>query len=1114
MFRRKKKAPNPWLLLSNPITRLSLPEDQFSKLLYGFLAREPLQTFAERTRQLLRTKRFHEFQNFSAKSVEKFGRFDVLGNQFVESRAWVYYSEIISHYSEIINTFVLLREQIESSIILGQLDRAEQILNALEEKAGESLWSIRTRGLIVGEKGGEKEVDEFFSSVEERTDAPLIRFTLKSLRLVSNAEHSVQRLNTLVIATINEFRETKETDLVGFVHALLCPDPLIAREKMLPALHLFQLLPVIDLYVTLQRVCAHEIASGQTTNAIANFLAAIARTIKDPANPVLSPEKNSVGQSSVSSVGTEILCLYEQGKYAAALEAFQTAQGSLPNPLAYANIIAKAAAHCSSCAEHENKSVLSSLIAALTEIYSLTPQTTQAADRIKSIAIRLNHFLLGSHIQLCLFKAMPIQFDLASIEYSARIATALNPEVTPQTSRLTNYAAFGVRYQGCIDVSVPAHRRLKREICNLGTDPRNKEEVLRKLGELKDTDGLTKDYLEIFSEYCLAAECWSELLDEAAKYLIQNGESIVSIPMAPLVKYIEDEEPTSVEALVVAAKFVKMLDDSKDYVLHESVERYLEEVGASRPMELLAKCASPLDASERHFFMEICALDVMDYLSCFKSSDELRAERVLILDRMLELGEIEPQFRMRELEDMVAQMIADAGTTEVSGPKIYVDTSATIRKISDEIAALFITYKSAADGEDLDYRILDRISVDDGEVTNEESSVKFAWVIGGKNSLLMKMFRTAKEAFLFDEKNGLDKNLSTEIRHGFFANLIRARLEERHLLTELDDEGQYTPNWHWRNATELLLDVIRDDIEKALQDFSAGINDAISEAEQWMKIERGDKEGKGMRFEIPLQVFEATKAVLNGTTDPQAVASIIVESLWVVTEYRIAEVREKVNTLFRASVDKLFSTLETEIGLSKRGAPLIDLTSAIIHTRGEIRDDITIAADWFRRTDASSFEARSLTVAIQIAAKAFERVRGLVHAIEGEFDDNVGSVIVAGPAVRPLTIALVNLFDNAFRHSGHGRATTVTVSGKEIEGEIQVDIENAVSDERRLALTDDFLLALNRKAKSSASIELLRAEGGTGVVKAYQQVLASHGNSDLTLSFNGEFFTARIIYGT
>ncbi|MFK5173528.1 hypothetical protein ACI3QN_13525, partial [Propionibacterium freudenreichii] len=65
---------------------------------------------------------------------------------------------------------------------------------------------------------------------------------------------------------------------------------------------------------------------------------------------------------------------------------------------------------------------------------------------------------------------------------------------------------------------------------------------------------------------------------------------------------------------------------------------------------------------------------------------------------------------------------------------------------------------------------------------------------GDKNIIVGRIINTLLVEYFNNKEVGLDINLSSEIRHGFFGNLICSSPQSKHLITELDENGNYKSN--------------------------------------------------------------------------------------------------------------------------------------------------------------------------------------------------------------------------------------------------------------------------------------------------------------------------------
>lgn len=136
---------------------------------------------------------------------------------------------------------------------------------------------------------------------------------------------------------------------------------------------------------------------------------------------------------------------------------------------------------------------------------------------------------------------------------------------------------------------------------------------------------------------------------------------------------------------------------------------------------------------------------------------------------------------------------------------------------------------------------------------------------------------------------GLDKNLSSEIRHGF-GNLICSGPQNRHLLTELDGSGKYKSNQYWLEYYKMISSEILNKVDALLVKFSEDFNQIIEKAEQWMKVSlNSDDTDRVFVFNFTVEEFNMIRDLAD--------ASVSVDEI--------------TNSMFHLFNEKLLSCLDT-----------------------------------------------------------------------------------------------------------------------------------------------------------------------------------------------------------
>jgi hypothetical protein len=1114
-LKRPSKPKSNWEIISNPILAATWPDDAYVQAMCGFLVYESPATLEQKLPILLRTARFRRHQNAFQTRVEDFLGAPVPMRSISFVNVWKLFYSIIHFSSNELNFYAESREQIQSSICLGNFGDAELLLDEAHERLGDSFWYLKTKLCLLSYQSKSQEMADLCNAWLARAPTSSIKYFITTFQLIADTGSNAHlHWGSFVESITRELAEGGEDASVELITFFCSPTPLLGAMPGPSLVKLLQTLPLIDLYNGVLYVLKDVLADESLRDvewAPANpraFATRLSGFLSDKVvQRLLAPEDASSKKPDLSALGSNLIGLYEKGHYRACIAAFRTNISLLPSPLAYVNIVAKAVAYIGEAGWENGFGLIGEIVLDLADIYRLNERSSLARDQIISRMIQLHGVLPASSLQLTLIVALPHVYATSSTRSLIKLALFENDEVTPllyAAAKTTNTAQL-VRRDIFTAGDADNQRIIRRKICDLIDTRAESSDVFSAFKLLRESGVLTKDYFELLAHYCLDYGHVERLLNEVASELVRNPHLYICLPLLEMVERVDSERIASLDAIIVCDTFNRRVNTSKDFVLNETVEDYLDSHEVERPSELLKEVTS-IEEKEVAFFLEICTPEVMDFLSCFVDSDDLRAERMEILDRLLALNAVDPDKRMKEVEFLVSQTLIDSVTNKINGPKIYVDSEFVVKKARAEIEALLLTYK-VVDANEPD---TERFTLLASEF-NENDGPHRAYASGARANAVLKMRSVVGNIFLFDEKHGLDKNLSTEIRHGFFSNLMRARLEEHHLITEADESGKYESNFHWRRINDFLYGPVLDQIDEALAQFSFDFDTLIIAAEGWMKL--GDKPGEGPFMEMMTDEVDSLKnAASRGSSADELIDSIL-EVIWNRTEAWLADMRERLNVTFRSQVDTLFARLESEVAEEiASGAALLEFTAALRRVRGEISEDISTAAEWFRRASTIDLGDSNVENVVKAAASSFEKVKSLMGALNVSVDPNVRSVEVRGNAVKPLVIAIINLFDNCFTHSGFGRNTSVNVNVSIEDNYCIIEIANKLSDQRQAKLSPQLIRELNAKARSHSSTVLLRAEGGSGVSKAYQQLIASRVNSNLEVLINDDCFVARISY--
>ena len=1082
-------------VLGSPVTSEALTDEQYAASAVAFISREDSKKFDARFKVLYAKRRFFGVLNSSAKTLEQIAVKRIFISGITPDRMAAVYKGVIAAHSEEIIEFYKCRRRYENSMLRGNYEDALQAIELCKAQVGESFWYMRAMLALLARQGRFEEVETFSSICKGRLNSDLFTFLLRFTLLL--ASDPALHFKNIVTRTIRELDEGQLSDWAGLLKLLFAPRPLAFTTEEFKGFSYIQIFPVVDQVYLLESFVSEAIANHGPDGDPFHFQS-IFRNLKNAAYGI-SIEKSA-------DILDRLTLLYEQDQYDELVAALINEFDGLETPFAALNLVAKSVANDPSRVGPFPGGLWESLRNTLTQIYRLENSPAKLEEDFLSAAISLHGFSGAPHLQLTIFKALPNRFSRAQSVWLANMAmatsggTALTREIARGADPILSHEYLSEKS------GLPRHREIKQRIRQLWNE-KSTEEINGLLFEYKNTTPLKKDYVELASSFYLHTNQFTELIQFCADILSVDPQMCVALPMREVVSHAENARTSSLAALIVFYIYAKRVDSQKDYLLNETYEEYLFENGVDRPTKLIPGMEK-IGPLEGMFFRDISALETMDYLSCFDDSNELRSERVKILDFLRERLFISTDTHREEVDEIIGQVVVDAGAAEFNINKIEVNTAPIKRDLVPDITSMLALYQSL----DVDSHASEKIITVDSDLEGKDGEKLRAIVTGDRSTALLRMLVLISERFLFDEKHGLDKNLSTEIRHGFFSNLMRSKLEEHKLITEIDDSGRYKGNLYWSEAHAIVLPEVLDDIDAHLAWFSKAFNALVSEAEEWMKVSRQPTDDRLFNFELYLADFSKYHVIAR-RHDAEEFIDICFDALWARLDQCLTEMREKLNVSFKDSINQLFEELLNRIQKTKQSLPMTDLTGAIVQVKNDIREDITSASEWFKRSKSGAIASQSVEALVKISVECFYRVRGAYLNFNADVAPELHNVSISGGHAKSF-IVVVNLLENACRGSGFGLGTRIEFDGVINDRYWSLAVRNPISQERISIYTDEYLRELDTRMRSPSSVPLMRKEGGTGLTKVFNQLRLIDDHFDVKLSAVLGTFEVRIVYAS
>lgn len=1092
----KQIANDAFVKLSNEILLNALPESDVRRLLANYISYAEEKDFHKFFPRIVMRKRVRDVLLPKITELTKLGTKSGFRPRSYSRILFIFECQFRSE-ALLLKQFLEGRSKFESALLAGNYDLSLEVLSSIREEAGESLWLIRSTLVTLSLAGRLEEMSQYCDRCKEQIDDAFLSFVLNCFLLVST--DPLLHSSKVVASTIAELSQADVQAWSDLLVLFFVPSTEVSVQKRLSCAHLLQNYSLIDQYILLAQLLSNNLAvclnSGDKPSTQEQ------RLMK------LIVEHNHQHQLKEEEVRKAITS-YEVGNYSEVDDIFQTALLESRSPAALINLNAKGQAILRRRPDPALTGPLGDIALALRDLIRIATPPAQSINSLRSTSVQLNCIVSSWALDMSLHSALPHYYNPATRAFVARRAK-LQSTYSPVWIDALAADEDPILYGGydAESAALPDHRDIKQKIRNLAlAGSADTEEIVGLLSRYKTEAPLVRDYLELASSVYMYIGRMDLLVETCANELPQLPYAFTAFPLSKLVEHIEDNKLCNLESLLVLHYYVKNVDGSKEYVLNEAFEEFMLASEVDRP-SLLVASKDAVSPAEKILLRDIATVETMDFLGTFEGSNDVRAERIKIVDLLREIGEIDAATHRTEVDEIVGSIVVDSGATEFSVHKINVNDNAIRRKLSEDIASLLSLYRSAADTKEAILKVDADNSADDGW------DIARAVVAGDKNTTLLKILSVVTHEFLYDEKHGLDQNLSAEIRHGFFPNLMRSKLEERKLLTETDEQGLYKSNEYWKDANQLLNDNVIAEIDEHLKWFSSMFNSAIAEAEEWMKVTTDVKEvNRVFNFSLYVDQFSPLKPKVDAARSPEEVINVCLELLWQMTERSLSEVRERINVDLKQRVDELFDQLINRLDETRGPAAIADLLNSVRQTKNDIREDISTIAEWFKKGGVQSDRMLSIGDLIDISVECYSRVRRIPLNMSRTTDSAVDELKLDGRHMKSFVVSLLNLFENCLRHSGFGAETEVQVSSSASANGWNVSVSNPVSPPVLEALRTGGLDKIRANMREALAPELVSKEGGTGLPKVVNHMGAISDKINIQVGVDGSTLIVRMAY--
>lgn len=1036
----------------------------------------PIQQFDKSLAILIKNESVKEIFNFYTSSFEGYASKPCFSPESVElSHITLIYQHLLSGKIKEIEAFEAFKRKMNNLIIHEKYEDAIQCIHGFKQLNGDSIWALSMELFIYGylDRSPLRHADLIDDILKLGDGVPQQYMKVADIRYTSTSmtafiDNQIKRVN-------REFIHADVKPLAA-IHSLFhLPYPLYDGIDSSYIYYELQKFNYIDFYQFLSEIIIQSEINGhinkiihEDENPITKALMSLKATLS---NSHLMDFK--IKPSAIDSYTESIIGLYNQGYYSDIIDQFEMRLNECENIASNLCLYSKCYVYTNRIPDRKVPLILRECIGNLINIYKLQ-QVNSSIQNLYELSVRVHPLELNKHIVLSIIKVAPHHFTTNERHQIILMTPYFYEAATPIDA---NSGKFN---QPCefSTISVPPYCHLI-SIKNTFIDCVNRSdfnEALIMLENYRSSKSIYKDYIDLKTFYLLKKGDKKQLLEFTARTLIETPQSYICFPLSDIINYVESENLFTVEAVIVA--YIYNINNqrlNKD-IFNDIFEEFILGSDIERPSDLFDLLDSISDIHV--FFLEkVATVDNIDYLGCFEDNIDLTLERIKIIQGLKHRKLMDDTSFSNEFSELIENVIFDSGVAKLSTAKIHVDTDSILQLKQAEISPLIDTIKRA-----------------------EPST---------GSGLLINLVNLIRDTYINNPIFGLDINLSSEIRHGFFGNIMCSKLKEQNILCELDSDSsnKIKDNAHWIDYYDMVKDYVLKDINDSLKKFTAAFYQLIEKAETWMKTDISPNPNRVFCFDI--NYFDRLTIAINSLdheTAPRWIIKILNEKL----ESNLLKMQHKLNTELSVEIDSIFNTLLEEIDDNKRGTSLNDLIKSIQQAQSDIKESIKSVCEWFNLRKDIEFEPCPIVDVVRLAQKCFEKIS--TSDIHFNIKECGGyETETNGKDISSLVKTLINCFNNSIENGLNKNNINIIVNNYS-ETSFKISIYNKINEIKRNELHSGELTRIKSKLSEMRSDELLAKEGGSGLYKSKYDLIHLSKNYDLEVKLDDDEFTVEIIY--
>jgi hypothetical protein len=1027
----------------------------------------------------------------------------------------------IRKYEGKIQVFINKKTEYEKSLITGDYQKANIILNEIEQDVCVSLWGIEQRFILIEIEKGLKENTKYLNDINEQNKKWFIKRFSHFFSLKAEKELSVNQYNISLARLLFRYVESEnQVDLHYFNFKLNFLE--VEEQTLLPDfLAIEGYHSIIDKYISLIRILQLSVLEGnkEKKEFLDSRIYYLSKKVVDfnvdKLRLLIDTNFEFEFKTQESDINTlKALDYYTNGEYGKVISVLNSYLLEFPLSIELYEIYLKSIILLDKQLlpiGNDENSFQNRIMKALYGILLRDDSMPECLNEIRKIAFNISSIYSVSFYLMNFYKE-EAEGKRTFMNQSVLSTSFLNPTFIQllNSSSISNNLSFEFKNSTSLEYLFQQESGTLESIENANL-PQNRKDILKAFFYQKSES--YNDAIEIWEEMlnsssiknfqkekilqnlfnCLESlKQYDKCIDLYVDNYFVNPLLVSNIIVDRIKKNIKASKYKNVSHTINLPLFYK-LTNSEDYDVHTSYECYLLAQDCFTPTESFEIIDRNINEKTIFFLSDICTLDIFKHSPFITSSKHKYNERISVCKHLAKIDSVSENEYNKEIERLTKRLIIQKGIQEIDESKIYVNQTGIIESELKNITSIFRRFKMIGElKSEEDISILDLYSEKMFSYKHSDKEDGSEYSKDPQFDIYKDIFYFLLDKFLFSNY-GLQQYLSARIRHGVLLGEIRPEFENLNLITEKEKGiDKYKDNSKWDLFTVQLNEDGNSKFQEILSDFSSNIDALINEEilSKSIQINIEDKNPDGwLDYKFDDLKLKLSYLAHQDIESVEEFANAIFDDLWSRTEKNLTDIKAKINGVIK---DKFFNLLlELEQGLIKVFGGIPEkMENNINEGRVNIENKLIKIANWFSITESniSDFQIEKIIDVSLEYNKAIAPVK------------EINCKCFFKGAYYPSLVDLVRIFmDNASKHAGF--------DDENIEFHVLIEEQNEfLKIQFRNPLAPTIKIDELKSKICSFSLDLNKSmkEKGSGFHKAMRIIKSDlvHKENDMSLSLN------------